>query len=139
MDAMRARDVYVNPLGTRYASKPMLRLFSDDRKFSTWRRLWLALARAQQELGLPITNEQIAEMEARLDDVNYEVADAREREVRHDVMAHVHAFGKQCPKAAPILHLGATSAYVVDNTDLVLLREALGLVRARLVRVIGAL
>ena len=136
---MPARDVYVNPLGTRYASKPMLRLFSDDRKFGTWRRLWLALARAQKDLGLAVTSEQIAEMEAHLDDIDYETADRREREVRHDVMAHVHAFGKQCPKAAPIIHLGATSAYVVDNTDLILLREALGLVRSRLVRVIAAL
>ncbi len=134
-----AHDVYVNPLEGRYASKPMLRLFSDDRKFGTWRRLWLALARAEMDLGLAITPEQIAEMEAHLDDIDYEIADRREREVRHDVMAHVHAFGKQCPKAAPIIHWGATSAYVVDNTDLVLLREALGLVRARLVRVIAAL
>ena len=134
---MPARDVYVNPLGTRYASKPMLRLFSDDRKFGTWRRLWLALARAQKDLGLAVTAVQIAEMEAHLDDIDYETADRREREVRHDVMAHVHAFGKQCPKAAPIIHLGATSAYVVDNTDLILLREALGLVRSRLVRVIA--
>lgn len=136
---MPARDVYTNPLATRYASKPMLRLFSDDRKFGTWRRLWLALARAEMELGLAITREQLAEMEAHLDDIDYETADRREREVRHDVMAHVHAFGLQCPKAAPILHLGATSAYVVDNTDLVLLREAYGLVRARIVRVIAAL
>ena len=133
------RDVYVNPLSTRYASEPMLRLFSDDRKFGTWRRLWLALARAQKELGLAITAEQLAEMEAHLDDVDYATADRREREVRHDVMAHVHAFGVQCPKAAPIIHLGATSMYVVDNTDTILLREAYGLVRARLVRVIAAL
>jgi adenylosuccinate lyase len=139
MSVMSARDEYVNPLGTRYASKPMLRLFSDDRKFGTWRRLWLALARAEKELGLAITDEQIAEMERHLDDVDYETADRREREVRHDVMAHVHAFGKQCPKAAPIIHLGATSMFVVDNTDTILMREALGIVRARLVRVISAL
>jgi adenylosuccinate lyase len=136
---MPARDVYTNPLAARYASKPMLRLFSDDRKFGTWRRLWLALARAQKDLGLAVTAEQIAEMEAHLDDVNYDVADRREREVRHDVMAHVHAFGAQCPKAAPIIHLGATSMFVVDNTDTILMREAYGLVRARLVRVIAAL
>jgi adenylosuccinate lyase len=139
MSSMSARDEYVNPLGTRYASKPMLRLFSDDRRFGTWRRLWLALARAEKELGLAITDEQIAEMERHLDDVDYETADRREREVRHDVMAHVHAFGKQCPKAAPIIHLGATSMFVVDNTDTILAREALGLVRARLVRAVAAL
>jgi adenylosuccinate lyase len=136
---MTARDVYTNPLAARYASKPMLRLFSDDRKFGTWRRLWLALARAQKELGLPIAAEQIAEMEAHLDDVDYETADRREREVRHDVMAHVYAFGRQCPKAAPIIHLGATSMFVVDNTDTILLREAYGLVRARIVRTVAAL
>jgi adenylosuccinate lyase len=139
MRFMSARDEYVNPLGTRYASKPMLRLFSDDRKFGTWRRLWLALARAEKELGLPITDEQIAEMEKHLDDVDYETADRREREVRHDVMAHIHAFGRQCPKAMPIIHLGATSMFVVDNTDTILAREALGLVRGRIVRVIAAL
>ena len=136
---MPARDTYTNPLATRYASKSMLRLYSDDRKFGTWRRLWLALARAQMDLGLAITPDQLAEMQAHLDDIDYETADRREREVRHDVMAHVYAYGRQCPKAAPILHLGATSAFVVDNTDLVLLREAYGLVRARLVRVIAAL
>ncbi len=136
---MLGRDEYVNPLGARYASKPMLRLFSDDRKFGTWRRLWLALARAEKDLGLAITDEQIAEMERHLDDVDYETADRREREVRHDVMAHVHAFGVQCPKAAPIIHLGATSMFVVDNTDTILAREALGIVRARLVRAVAAL
>ena len=94
---MTSRDVYVNPLATRYASKSMLRLFSDDRKFGTWRRLWLALARAEMELGLDITPEQVAEIEAHLDDIDYETADRREREVRHDVMAHVHALGRQCP------------------------------------------
>ena len=133
------RDVFVNPLAARYASRPMLELFSEDRKFGTWRRLWLALARAQRELGLPITESQIAEMESHLDDIDYETAERREREVRHDVMAHVHAFGRQCPGAAPIVHLGATSAFVVDNTDLVLLREALGIVRGRLVAVVAAL
>ena len=133
------RATYVNPLTTRYASRAMLEIFGDDRKFRTWRRLWLALARAERELGLPVSDEQIAEMEAHLDDVDYETAERREREVRHDVMAHVHAFGVQCPKAAPIIHLGATSAYVVDNTDVILLRDALSLVRARLVAVIAAL
>ena len=133
------RDLYVNPLATRYASREMLELFGENRKFRTWRRLWLALARTERDLGLAITPEQLAEMEAHLDDIDYETAERREREVRHDVMAHVHAFGGQCPKAAPIIHLGATSAYVVDNTDVILLREALGLVRSRLVAVIAAL
>jgi adenylosuccinate lyase len=135
----RRRDVYVNPLGTRYASPAMLHVFSDERRFGTWRRLWLALARAQRELGLDISAEQIAEMEAHLDDIDYAVAEERERLVRHDVMAHVHAFGVQCPAAAPIIHLGATSMFVVDNTDLVLLRDAYGIVRGRLVRAIAAL
>lgn len=133
------RDTYVNPLATRYAGRAMLELFGENRKFRTWRRLWLALARAERDLGLPVTEEQIREMEAHLDDIDFETAERREREVRHDVMAHVHAFGVQCPKAAPIIHLGATSAFVVDNTDLILLREALGLIRERLVAVIAAL
>ena len=135
----RRRDVYVNPLATRYASPAMLRVFSDERRFGTWRRLWLALARAQRELGLDISAEQIAQMEAHLDDIDYAVADERERLVRHDVMAHVHAFGIACPAAAPIIHLGATSMFVVDNTDLVLLRDAYGIIRGRLVRAIAAL
>ena len=135
----RRRDIYVNPLATRYASPAMLANFADQRRFGTWRRLWLALARGQRELGLDISAEQIAEMEAHLDDINYAVADAREREVRHDVMAHIHAFGVQCPTAAPIIHLGATSMYVVDNTDLILLRDALGIIRNRLVAAIAAL
>ena len=139
MAAERRRDVYVNPLATRYASAPMLRVFSDERRFGTWRRLWLALARAQRDLGLAIADAQIAEMEAHLDDVDYAVAEERERVVRHDVMAHVYAFGVQCPAAAPIIHLGATSMFVVDNTDLVLLRDAYGLVRGRLVRAVAAL
>lgn len=132
------RDVYVNPLGARYAGREMLELFSEQRKFRTWRRLWLALAKAERDLGLPVTDAQIREMEAHLDDIDYAAAEKREREVRHDVMAHVHAFGLQCPGAAPIIHLGATSAFVVDNTDLILLREALGIVRKRLVSVIAA-
>ena len=112
---MADRDVYENPLTSRYASRAMRRIFSPNRKFRTWRRLWLALARAQHELGLPITAEQLAELEAHLDDINYEVADAREREVRHDVMAHVHAWGERCPGARGIIHLGATSMDVLDN------------------------
>ena len=117
-------DGYVSPLSTRYASEEMQAVFSDNFKFRAWRRLWISLAKAERALGLPVTEEQIAEMEAHRDDVNYEVAEAREKEVRHDVMAHVYAFGKQCPKAEPIIHLGATSCYVGDNADVLALREA---------------
>ena len=132
-------DTYESPLETRYASREMQSLFSAQKKFSTWRRLWLALAEGEKELGLPITEEQLSEMRAHLDDINFEVAEAREKEVRHDVMAHVYAFGLQCPKAAPIIHLGATSCFVGDNADIIIMREALGLLRAKLVNVIGAL
>lgn len=118
------RDRYISPLSTRYASDEMQAVFSDNFKFRTWRRLWIALAKAERALGLDITEEQIAELEAHRDDVNYEVAEAREREVRHDVMSHIYAYGRQCPKAEPIIHLGATSCYVGDNTDVIILREA---------------
>ena len=118
------KDSYISPLSTRYASAEMQHIFSENFKFRTWRRLWIALARAEQALGLDITDEQIAKMEAHKDDIDYATAEAREREVRHDVMAHVYAFGKQCPKAEPIIHLGATSCYVGDNTDVIILREA---------------
>ena len=117
-------DSYISPLSTRYASREMQHIFSQNFKFSTWRRLWVALARAEQKLGLDITDEQISEMEAHINDINYSVAEAREREVRHDVMSHVYAFGVQCPKAEPIIHLGATSCYVGDNTDIIIMREA---------------
>ena len=117
-------DGYISPLSTRYASAEMQAVFSDNFKFRAWRRLWISLAKAEMSLGLPVTGEQIAEMEAHKDDVNYEVAEAREKEVRHDVMSHVYAFGKQCPKAEPIIHLGATSCYVGDNADVLALREA---------------
>lgn len=130
---------YDNPLVARYGSPEMNALWSPQRKFSTWRRLWLALAEAEAELGLPITAAQIAELRAHLDDVDFAAAERYERQLRHDVMAHVHAFGDQCPVARPIIHLGATSCYVTDNTDLLLLRQALELVRARLVRVIDRL
>lgn len=133
---MNAREGYVSPLSTRYASAEMQKVFSDDFKFGTWRRLWVALARAEKELGLNITDEQIAEMEAHLDDINYDVAQAREREVRHDVMSHVYAFGIQCPKAAPIIHLGATSCYVGDNTDVIILRAASEIVLKKAAQVI---
>ena len=121
-------DSYVSPLSTRYASREMQHIFSDDFKFRTWRRLWISLAKAERKLGLDITEEQIHELEAHKDDINYEVAQKREKEVRHDVMSHVYAYGQQCPKAAGIIHLGATSCYVGDNTDVVILREASRLV-----------
>lgn len=118
-------DFYQSPLGSRYASKQMQAIFSETHKFRTWRRLWLALAEVEQELGLPITDEQLDELRTHLDDINYESAEAWEKRLRHDVMAHVKAYGELCPKAAPILHLGATSCYVGDNTDLILMREGL--------------
>ncbi len=132
-------DDYESPLSGRYASPEMQRLFSARKKFSTWRRLWLALAESERELGFPITEEQLDEMRAHLDDINFDVAEEREREVRHDVMAHVYAFGVQCPKAAPIIHLGATSCFVGDNADIMIMREAMELLRAKLVNVTDAL
>ena len=130
------KDSYISPLSTRYASAEMQHIFSENFRFRTWRRLWIALARAEQALGLDITDEQIAEMEAHKDDIDYATAEAREREVRHDVMAHVYAFGKQCPKAEPIIHLGATSCYVGDNTDVIILREASQLVLRKAAQVL---
>ena len=130
------KDSYISPLSTRYASAEMQHIFSENFKFRTWRRLWIALARAEQALGLDITDEQIAEMDAHKDDIDYATAEAREREVRHDVMAHVYAFGKQCPKAEPIIHLGATSCYVGDNTDVIILREASQLVLRKAAQVL---
>ena len=130
------KDSYISPLSTRYASAEMQHIFSENFKFRTWRRLWIALARAEQALGLDITDEQIAEMEAHKDDIDYATAEAREREGRHDVMAHVYAFGKQCPKAEPIIHLGATSCYVGDNTDVIILREASQLVLRKAAQVL---
>lgn len=132
-------NVYESPFSARYASPEMLYIFSPDMKFSTWRRLWISLAKAEMALGLPITQEQIDEMEANKDNIDYEVARQREKEVRHDVMSHVYAFGKMAPKAAGIIHLGATSAYVGDNTDIIQLREGLKLVRKKLVAVLEKL
>ena len=132
-------DAYETPFSSRYASQEMQFLFSPDHKFRTWRRLWIALAEAEQELGLPITDEQIEELRAHADDLNYDVAAAREKEVRHDVMAHVYAYGQQCPKAKGIIHLGATSCYVGDNTDLLILYDALRLIRRKLVAVLALL
>ena len=132
-------DRYQSPLSERYASKEMQYIFSPDMKFRTWRKLWIALAETEQELGLPITDEQIAELKAAKDDINYEVAKAREKEVRHDVMSHVYAYGQQCPTAKGIIHLGATSCYVGDNTDIIVMTEALKLVKKKLVNVIAEL
>lgn len=138
-------DRYVSPLSERYASKEMQYIFSPDMKFRTWRKLWIALAETEMELGLSqngkpvITKEQIDELKAHADDINYDVAKAREKEVRHDVMSHVYAYGKQCPKAAGIIHLGATSCYVGDNTDIIVMREGLRLVRKKLVNVMKEL
>ena len=132
-------DRYVSPLSERYASKEMQYIFSPDKKFRTWRKLWIALAETEKELGLPITQEQIDELKAHQDDINYDVAKAREKEVRHDVMSHVYAYGCQCPKAKGIIHLGATSCYVGDNTDIIVMTEALKLVHKKLVNVLNEL
>ncbi|MCI8385375.1 MAG: adenylosuccinate lyase [Acutalibacter sp.] len=136
---MNSRDVYESPLSARYAGKEMKYLFSPDKKFCTWRRLWIALAQAEHELGLPVSAEQVEELRAHQEDINYDVAEERERVVRHDVMSHVYAYGQQCPKAAGIIHLGATSCYVGDNTDIIIMTEALELIRGKLVKVLGIL
>ncbi len=136
---MTDRDRYASPLGARYASAEMSRIFSDTNRYTTWRKVWLALAEAEHELGLPITGEQLDELRATLDDVNFDVAAAKEKEFRHDVMAHLHAWGEQAPGAAGILHLGATSCFVTDNADAVIIREALDLVLARAAAVLEAL
>ena len=132
----RNRDGYISPLSTRYASKEMQYLFSDNHKFRTWRKLWIALAKAEKQLGLDITEQQIAQLEAHREDVNYDVAEARERQVRHDVMSHVYAYGQQCPDAEAIIHLGATSCYVGDNTDVIILRDAARLVLRKTAQVL---
>ena len=132
-------DRYVSPLSERYASKEMQYIFSPDKKFRTWRRLWIALAETEKELGLNITDEQIEELKAHAEDINYDVAKEREKVVRHDVMSHVYAYGVQCPKAKGIIHLGATSCYVGDNTDIIVMAEALRLVRTKLVNVLAEL
>ena len=134
-----SKERYQSPLSERYASKEMQYIFSPDKKFKTWRKLWIALAETQRELGLPITEEQIEELRAYAEDINYDVAKAREKEVRHDVMSHVYAYGVQCPKAKGIIHLGATSCYVGDNTDIIIMTEAMQLVRRKLLNVISKL
>ncbi len=136
---MDQHDRYISPFSTRYASREMQYIFSENNKFRTWRKLWVALAKAEKEQGLPITQEQIDELSAHLEDINYQDAAARERECRHDVMSHVYAYGLQCPGAKGIIHLGATSCYVGDNTDMILMREGLQLVRKKLVNVIALL
>ena len=133
------RDLYTSPLNSRYASKEMSFIFSDDMKFTTWRKLWVALAECEKELGLNITDEQIAELKAHINDINYDDAQKREKEVRHDVMSHVYAYGLQCPKAKGIIHLGATSCYVGDNTDVIIMKEALLLIKKKMVTVLHRL
>lgn len=134
-----AHDTYISPFSTRYASQEMQYIFSEDNKFKTWRKLWIALAKAEKRQGLAITDEQIAELEAHADTINYEDAQRRERECRHDVMSHVYAYGLQCPKAAGIIHLGATSCYVGDNTDVIIMRQGLQVVRRKLLNVMKLL
>ena len=134
-----SKTTYESPLASRYASREMLYLFSPDKKFMTWHKLWVALARGEMELGLPITKEQVAELEAHMNEVDYEAAERWEKKLRHDVMAHIHAYGEQCPKAMPIIHLGATSCYVGDNTDIIVMTDALKLVKQKLVNVIAEL
>ena len=131
-----SKDIYESPLASRYASKYMLHLFSPDMRFQTWRRLWVELARAEHELGLPITAEQVAELEAHVTDIDYAAAEQREKEVRHDVMAHVYAYGLAAPSAAGIIHLGATSCYVTDNADLILYRDGLRYLRGQILSVL---
>ena len=132
-------DRYQSPLSERYDSKEMQYIFSPDMKFRTWRKLWIALAETEKELGLAITDEQIEELKAHVEDINYDVAKEREKQVRHDVMSHVYAYGVQCPKAKGIIHLGATSCYVGDNTDIIVMTEALKLVKKKLVNVMKEL
>lgn len=133
------KDTYESPLNTRYASKEMKYIFSPDKKFKTWRKLWVALAESEMELGLSVTTEQVAQLKEHLDDINYDVAEAREKECRHDVMSHVYAYGVQCPDAKGIIHLGATSCYVGDNTDIIIMYEGLELIKTKLVKVISLL
>lgn len=132
-------NIYVTPLSTRYASKEMNRLWSNNTKYSTWRKLWVALAETEKELGLDITEEQIAEMKANTENIDYEVVSKREKECRHDVMAHIYEFGTKCPKAKPIIHLGATSCYVTDNTDIIIMKRSLEIIKQKLIVVLNNL
>ena len=131
------RNLYNTPLNSRYASKEMSFIFSDDMKFTTWRKLWVALAESERELGLNITEEQINELKAHINDINYDEAAKREKEVRHDVMSHIYAYGLQCPSAKGIIHLGATSCYVGDNTDVIIMRDGLLLIKHKIVTVLN--
>ena len=133
------KNIYESPLNSRYASKEMKEIFSPNKKFKTWRKLWITLAKAEKELGLNITDEQIKELEAFADNINYDVAIEREKITRHDVMAHIYAYGVQCPNAKPIIHLGATSCYVGDNTDVIIMKDALELVKGKVLEVISNL
>ena len=133
------KNTYETPLNSRYASAEMQYLFSPDRKFTTWRKLWVALAESEMELGLPVTRAQVDELKAHIDDIDYENARRHEQRVRHDVMAHVHAYGDVCPGARGIIHLGATSCYVTDNADILMLRDALRLIRQKLIEVLRRL
>ena len=133
------KNSYESPLSSRYSSDEMKYLFSEDMKFKTWRKLWIALAETEMELGLPISQEQIDEMKKFQNDINYEVAQKKEKEIRHDVMSHVYAYGVQCPKAKPIIHLGATSCYVGDNTDIIVMHEALKIIKNKIIIVIKEL
>lgn len=133
------KNSYESPFSTRYAGDEMQRIFSADNKFKTWRRLWLALARAQMKLGLPITNEQIDELEQNIDNIDYDIADRQEKLTRHDVLSHVYAYGVQCPNSKEIIHLGATSSYVVDNTDIIIMRDGLRIIRRKLINIIHTL
>ena len=133
------KEIYSNPLAERYSSKEMLEIFSPKFKFSTWRKLWYTLAETEKELGLAITDEQLAEMKANINNIDYELADEMEKKFRHDVMAHVHTFGTIAPKAMPIIHLGATSAYVGDNTDLIQIKEGLNILKKKLINVMDSL
>ena len=130
------KHTYESPLSSRYAGNEMNYIFSPEKKFTTWRKLWIALAESEKELGLPIRDEQIEQMKQFQEDINYETAIQREKEVRHDVMSHVYAYGMQCPKAKGIIHLGATSCYVGDNTDLIIMHEALQLIRRKIINII---
>ena len=138
-DGKSSRDSYVHPLTKRYASEEMSRVWSPRTKFSTWRRLWVALAKAEKELGLDITDAQVRELESKVDNIDFAYAETEERRLRHDVMSHIHTFAKACPAAAPIIHLGATSCFITDNTELIQLRAALRLLETRLARVVAAL
>ena len=133
------KNSYETPLNSRYASREMQYIFSPDRKFTTWRRLWVALAESEMELGLPVTREQVDELKAHVEDIDYDAARRHEERVRHDVMAHVLAYGDVCPKARGIIHLGATSCYVTDNADILMLRDAMALIRKKLVEVMRRL